>query len=346
LKLSMLGHNMTFNAANRMGNNSSSISQDDSGKSLNEILDELGIYAQPEGMLGQDPFPCPHCNMKFGETVEVSRHMRETHPDPMRCRTCEYSAKNPSNLFIHCWSKHMKVKPFKCVPKCGQKFVAKQARSTHIAVCRFHSPDAQKELGMTCPHCPEKFTNEDILFAHVKEHKQPMICKTCGKKSKNLSNFSAHWRIHTNEKPWTCLCGKRFSIKTFLKTHIVQCQNLVVGKRSKRSRKHTQQNRPPLSKKYRVSPSAKKTSPRGGRERQKFDCKSEISKKSFITHVQHVILSRARAQGISKLLALTLAGVSSKNGELLEWDIPPVKVEKQAPLEESTKLNQTVKMDA
>jgi len=328
---------MAFNAENRVDNNSSSTVQGNlSGKTLNEILEELGIHEQSEGMVGQDPFPCPHCNLKFRETGEVARHMRETHPDPMRCRICWHSAKNSSNLFFHSWSKHMNIKPFKCVPRCGQRFVTKQNRTSHVAKCQFNSPEAKKELGLSCPHCPEKFTNETVLFAHVRAHDLPMICKTCGRESKNMGNFSAHWRMHTNEKPWRCVCGKRYSIKTFLKTHIVKCQNLDIGKRSKRTRKSTLRVVPSSTKKYRVSPSAFKISPRGASGRQQSETKS------FITPVQHVILSRARAQGVSKILALTLAGVSSKDAEQVDWETPLVKAEKQAPLEKSSIFGQAM----
>jgi len=338
----MLGHEMTLNAVNHLDNNGSKTAEGNLGpKTLDEILEELGIHEQSEGMVGQDPFPCAHCTFKFRETAQVSRHMREAHPDPMRCRICGHSAANSGNLLIHSWAKHKNIKPFKCVPKCGQRFLTKQSRNSHASKCQFNSQEVRKESGMSCPHCPEKFMCETTLFAHVKTHEDPMICKTCGKESKNMGNFSAHWRTHTKEKPWSCVCGKRFSIKTFLKTHFVKCQNIDVGKLRKRTRKPSQRNQILPAKKHRVSPSASNTSPRGTSGRQHHE---EDSKKSFITPVQHVILSRARAQGMSKLLALTLAGVSLKNGEQLEWDIPPVKVEKPAIFEKSTMLHQTQTM--
>jgi len=332
----MLGHEMALTAVNHIDSTSIKTTEGNlSAKTLDEILEELGIHEQSEGMVGQDPFPCPHCPLKFRETALVSRHMRETHPEPMRCRVCGHSAANSGNLLIHSWAKHKNIKPFKCLPKCGQRFLTKQSRNSHASKCPFNSQEARKESGMSCPHCPEKFMCETTLFAHVKSHENAMICKTCGKESKNMGNFSAHWRMHTNEKPWSCICGKRFSIKTFLKTHFVKCQNIDVGKLRKRTRKPTPRSQFLPAKKQRVSPSASNTLPRGTIGRQ-----PQTVKRSSITPIQHLILSRARAQGMSKTLALTLAGVSSKNGEQLEWEIPPVKVEKTALLEKSTMVNQ------
>jgi len=336
----MLGHEMALTAVNHIDSNSSKTTEGDvSVKTVDEILEDLGIHELSEGMVGQDPFPCPHCNFMCRETAQLSRHMRE-HPERTRCRICGYNAANSGNLLIHSWAKHRNIKPFKCVPKCGQRFLTKQSRNSHASKCPFNSQEVRKESGLTCPHCPEKFMRENTLFAHVKSHEHPMICKTCGKESQNMGNFSAHWRMHTNEKPWSCICGKRFSIKTFLKNHFVKCQNIDVGKRRKRTRKPTPRGQFHHAKKQRVSPSASNTSPRGTSGRQ-----TQTVKRNSITPIQNVILSRAQARGMSKNLALTLAGVSLKNGDQLDWEIP-VKVEKIALHERSTMVNQMQTMNS
>merc|ERR1719495_1716194 len=79
--------------------------------------------------------------------------------------------------------------------------------------------------GLKCPHCDHHEDVEKDLFNHIKTHQNYLKCRipSCGRTSKNMNNFCAHWRMHSKERPWVCICGREFSIRIMLKNHILKC---------------------------------------------------------------------------------------------------------------------------
>lgn len=96
------------------------------------------------------------------------------------------------------------------------KTVVKQRLTQHMLL-------THKIQVFKCRRCEEKFSTNDELNEHTKNHvKQTVfLCPECGKHFKSNNALIGHMRGHTGEMPYKCpQCDKRFSRKYVYDLHL------------------------------------------------------------------------------------------------------------------------------
>uniref|UniRef100_H3ATP3 Zinc finger and BTB domain containing 24 n=1 Tax=Latimeria chalumnae TaxID=7897 RepID=H3ATP3_LATCH len=78
----------------------------------------------------------------------------------------------------------------------------------------------------TCDQCGKYFSQKRQLKSHYRVHTDPIgrslqECDRCHRKFMDAAQLRKHMRTHTGERPFTCeICGKSFTAKSTLQTHI------------------------------------------------------------------------------------------------------------------------------
>ena len=72
-----------------------------------------------------------------------------------------------------------------------------------------------------CDLCGKVFTNPLSLRNHKKTHGEANLqCQMCGKSFVRRNNLNTHTKFaHSDLKPFSCLCGKRFKTKAHVRRH-------------------------------------------------------------------------------------------------------------------------------
>ncbi|XP_053622246.1 zinc finger protein 782-like isoform X6 [Plodia interpunctella] len=121
------------------------------------------------------------------------------------------------------------VKPKKVKVEGAKKASAKRTgKQKRIRLIKKRKTDDQEHTQVrtiifkrlrACRICQTKFSTEDELQAHLKEHR-PYVCDICQKRFRTNPLLKQHLIIHSGEKPFQCYeCGTQFSRPHHLRNH-------------------------------------------------------------------------------------------------------------------------------
>lgn len=145
------------------------------------------------------------------------------------CIYCKKMYKNKSNLKCHLDSHRSKhtakseegsTKTFHC-RHCDKIFNRRLHYEHHLSTLR-------KDTPFFCKICQSGFNAKPELLLHKRNNPQcqnkpkskQFLCTYCGKYFERKNSLTIHTRIHTNEKPFGCECGKSFIMKSTLREHM------------------------------------------------------------------------------------------------------------------------------
>ncbi|MED6291997.1 hypothetical protein CHARACLAT_029230 [Characodon lateralis] len=166
---------------------------------------------------------CCHCDIcgKGYSCISVLKTHRMTHFNKtFVCEVCGKAFYHTSHLTRHKLV-HQEVRPYSC-STCGKGF-------TQAANLRSHQATHTRERQL-CFVCGKNFRclRNHIISKHSHELPASALpaadaiinCEMCGKKFPNPSQYKAHQRSHTGEKPFHCdVCGKSYRLKELLRDH-------------------------------------------------------------------------------------------------------------------------------
>ncbi|XP_026046388.1 zinc finger protein 708-like isoform X1 [Astatotilapia calliptera] len=169
---------------------------------------------------GEKSCHCDICGKGYA-CVSVLKTHRITHFDKsFICDVCGKGFYHACHLTRHKLV-HQEVRPFRC-PTCGKGFTQAANLRSHQAT---HTGERQ-----LCSICGKSFRclKNHVISKHSHElpaDELPAVdaivsCEVCGKKFPNPSQYRAHQRSHTGEKPFHCdICGKSYRLKELLRDH-------------------------------------------------------------------------------------------------------------------------------
>lgn len=103
---------------------------------------------------------------------------------------------------------------------CGRSFLDPHSLKIHAAM---HAPRNGRNI-YECPDCGITFRMEYNFRYHLEKDTGVMMysCGVCSRKFSNPSCLETHYRIHSNEKSYTCkLCGKTYIQLGSFKNHVM-----------------------------------------------------------------------------------------------------------------------------
>ena len=145
-------------------------------------------------------------NDRFFETFRLKKTDADVHKSAERNKVGQGQDKKNSSKVI---------KPREVCSICGKQFASAAARQRHSLLHVEVRP-------YRCESCGIGFK----LKVHLKKHnlykhtdEYPCECRVCGKRFKDSSAVRLHERIHSNERPFQCQCGKSFKTRENLWGH-------------------------------------------------------------------------------------------------------------------------------
>lgn len=195
----------------------------------------------------EEKFQCEYCEQIIAGPIKFCEHTFHHTNDAYRCPYCDFKSDKLPCARVHIRD-HLGKKNHSC-RYCGKGFNYKRAYEEHeltfcntnklfqCVVCNknFHSTSLLKKHQMLvhvvnfefpsnkCTVCSAVFLNADAMKRHMKRRHGKLtkyLCDFCGKEFNYHDKLTAHYRIHTGEKPFSCkYCEKSFSKKQYLDMH-------------------------------------------------------------------------------------------------------------------------------
>lgn len=198
-------------------------------------------------------FACLFCSYVTETPGRLKKHRMRNHPgtEEFLCRNCGKIFKRKSDLVVHART-HSGERPFAC-PHCPRRFAQSGTLSEHR---RRHTG----ETPFACPICPRLFASRSSFWRHRRVHsgERPYACERCGATFSHASTLKHHALVHSAERPHSChhcgrstkslyamrqhmltheekafvceCCGKKFSLKSNLKSHVRKMHSAAAGR--------------------------------------------------------------------------------------------------------------------
>ena len=149
---------------------------------------------------------CETCGKFFLRERLLQEHMlSHSGETPHQCEICGKKLKRAWNLKVH-MRYHNNERAYNC-EICGKAFFESGQLKKHLFV---HNPELK----------PVKGAVEPVQGAVEKRHQ----CGECGKSFETPYKLKLHQRLHTGERPFSCLhCDKSFTNMGHLKRHVGKC---------------------------------------------------------------------------------------------------------------------------
>lgn len=166
-------------------------------------------------------FICDICGKSFYHACHLTRH-KLVHQDtrPHRCNVCGKGFTQAVNLRSH-QAIHTGERQLCSV--CGKSY---RCLKNHVISKHSHELPADELPAagtiVTCDVCDKKFPNLSQFKAHQRRHtgEKPFHCDVCGKSYRLKELLRDHRYTHTGEKPYRCgLCSKTFNLAASFMRH-------------------------------------------------------------------------------------------------------------------------------
>lgn len=192
------------------------------------------------------PYKCDICGQCFGRISFIRQHMKMhiNHIDkPYKCKFCAKRFTIKTELKLHCRTKHVKVKKYKCDNCTNLIFNTYSELYEHNMI--MHTIDmTYSEYSYKCKICGKSFKSPDDLKNHSIEIHKPIIketlkcndtnvpvssnnvkpykCEKCNEKCLTVIELKTHIENnHKKQKTYKCEnCKKIFSVKADLNVHL------------------------------------------------------------------------------------------------------------------------------
>ncbi|KAM4730321.1 uncharacterized protein FYW61_010589 [Anableps anableps] len=164
---------------------------------------------------------CEVCGKAFYHASHLTRH-KLVHQEvrPFSCSTCNRSFTQATNLLSH-QATHTGERQLCSV--CGKSF---RCLKNHMISKHSHELPASElpaaDAIISCQVCGKKFPNPSQYKAHQRSHTgdKPFHCDVCGKSYRLKELLRDHRYTHTGEKPYQCsVCSKTFNLATSFMRH-------------------------------------------------------------------------------------------------------------------------------